>query len=538
MSVPPARFSGRPDSAPSDGPAVAPTWPGSPDADRSPGQGDGPAAQPDLDASGPAPLPPHVAGQAPAVASTLDQPTAALGKVIEKPHPLTPLVRAWVLVLAAIWTIGRELLNNTNEGLRLPPLTWVTAGGALIVVGLLVMAYLDWRATSFVVDQDELRIESGVFTKTSQRIRFDRIQSIDITEPFAARLLGLAEITIDVGAEGGHRLRYLSRSRAAAVRDYLLARAHGLRPAGVAAEVTTGVLDDLAAGEDVLVLVPSARLLLGAVLSHEFLLFTVPLLVVLGLMVANDQLGLIGLRDNPWLLLGAILPVLGGMWNFVAHRVIGQWNYAFVRSGPGLKITRGLTSLTSQSIPRHRIQSLRIAQPLWWRPLGLFRIDMAVLGNNGLATDEDQSGANSILLPIGSRAELDLILRTIWPGLALDNLAVQPSPPQARWLQPISHGWVGWGSDDSVILTRSGWLTRVQMLVPHARVQSLALNQGPMRRRLGLATVTVHTTQMLAPCAAGNIAWDVARDLLASEVRGARTARMSRLTGEQASEQR
>lgn len=41
----------------------------------------------------------------------------------EQPHPLTPLVRAWVLVLAVAWTIGRDLLGRP-EGLRLPPLTW------------------------------------------------------------------------------------------------------------------------------------------------------------------------------------------------------------------------------------------------------------------------------------------------------------------------------------------------------------------------------------------------------------------------------
>ena len=40
--------------------------------------------------------------------------------LVEKPHPLTPLVRAWVLVLAVAWTIGRDLLGRP-EGLRLPP---------------------------------------------------------------------------------------------------------------------------------------------------------------------------------------------------------------------------------------------------------------------------------------------------------------------------------------------------------------------------------------------------------------------------------
>jgi putative membrane protein len=450
------------------------------------------------------------------------------GKLVEKPHPLTPLVRAWVLVLAAAWTVGREMLNN-GEGFRLPPLTWVTAAGAILLVTLIGFGYLDWRATSFIVDHDELRIETGVFTKTSQRIRFDRIQSVDITEPFAARLLGLAEISIDVGAEGGHKLRYLSRTRAAAVRDYLLARAHGVRPAELGTHVRTGVMDDRGDADEVLVTVPPQRLLLGALLSHELLLFTVPVLVGMTLLMTLDERGASAVAENPWLLIGLLLPALGGLWSYVVRRVIGQWNYAFLRSGHGLKITRGLTSLTSQSVPRHRIQSLRIAQPLWWRRLGLYRVDMAVLGNHGLAHDEDQSGTTSLLLPIGTRAEVELVLTTIWPGLRLDAIDVRPSPERARWLQPISHRWVGWGFDGSVLLTRSGWLTRVQMVVPHARVQSLAVQQGPLGRRLGLATVAVHTTQILATSAARNIGDEVARSLLLDETSRARTARLGGL---------
>ncbi|MFT4296948.1 MAG: PH domain-containing protein [Micropruina sp.] len=498
MTVPPGRFGGWPDPS-------RLRWPTTPGYRAGSGTAVGAEIRP--------------------LTTTPDAPTA---KLVEKPHPLTPLVRAWVLVLAVAWSLGRELLNG-GEGFRPPPLTWVTAGGAALVLVLIAFAYLDWRATSFIVDHDELRIETGVLTKTSQRIRFDRIQSVDITEPFAARLLGLAEISIDVGAEGGHKLRYLSRTRAAAVRDYLLARAHGVRSAELTEHVRTGVLNDLGAADEVLVRVPPQRLVLGAVLSHEFLLLTVPILIVASGLLALDPGGRGAVLDSPWLLLGAALPGVGALWSFVVRRVIGQWNYAFLRSGPGLKVTRGLTSLTSQSVPRHRIQSLRIAQPLWWRRLGLYRVDMAVLGNHGLAHDEDQSGTTSILLPIGTRAELELVLATIWPGLRLDAIDVRPSPDRARWLQPISHSWVGWGYDDSVLLTRAGWLTRVQMVVPHARVQSLAVDQGPLRRRLGLATVNVHTTQLLATTAARNIDAGIARTLLLDEASRARTARLAAL---------
>ncbi len=450
---------------------------------------------------------------------------------VEKPHPLTPLVRAWVLVLAAVWTVGRDLLNG-QDGFRLPPLTWVTVGGAVLLLVLLVFAYLDWRATSFVVEQHELRVESGVFTKTSERIRFDRIQSVDLTEPFGARLLGLAELSIDVGAEGGHKLRYLSRARAAAMRDYLLARAHGVRPSVVAPRVTTNRLHGRGDGDTVLVRVPPQPLGLGALLSHEFLLLTVPVALLVTLAVTLDARGPGAVLGNPLLMVGAALPALGGLWSFVARRVIGQWNYAFLRSGPGLKITRGLTSLTSQSVPRQRVQSLRIAQPLWWRRLGLFRVDMAVLGNHGLTTDEDQAGRNSILLPIGTRAEVDLVLHTIWPGLRLDAIDVHPSPERARWLQPFSQSWVGWGADESVLLTRTGWLTRTQQVVPHARVQSLTLSEGPLTRRLGLASVAVHTTQALTFNAARHLDADTARQLLAAETRSSRTARVSTLLAE------
>ncbi|MFT3860658.1 PH domain-containing protein [Micropruina sp.] len=447
---------------------------------------------------------------------------------VEKPHPLTPLVRAWVLVLAAVWAIGRELLGNT-EGFRLPPLTWLTIGGGLVVLVLLVFAYLDWRATSFILDHGELRIETGVFTRSSQRIRFGRIQSVDITEPLGARLLGLAEIAIDVGAEGGHQVRYLSRARAAAMRDYLLARAHGLQQAELTQRVSTGVLDDLGEHDQVLVRVPPQRLLIGALLSHQFLLLTVPLLLLVAALIAFDPHGPEAVLSNPLLVIGATLPALGGLWSFVAQRVIGQWNYTFVRSGPGVKITRGLTSLSSQSVPRHRIQSLRIAQPLWWRGLDLFRVDLAVLGNHGLTTDEDGAGRTSILLPIGTRAEVELVLRTIWPGLALPAIAVQHSPERARWLQPLSQRWVAWGVDDSVLLTRSGWLTRTQHVVPHARIQSLALEQGPLARRLGLASVAIHTTQALTLIRARHLDPATARDLALSETLRARTSALRSL---------
>ena len=91
-----------------------------------------------------------------------------------------------------------------------------------------VAGFVTWYFTRFVIDDDELRIETGAVFKNSKRIPFERLQSVDIIQPLAARIFGLAELRIEAGAgDSTTKLRYLSRPRPPRLRDYLLARAHG-----------------------------------------------------------------------------------------------------------------------------------------------------------------------------------------------------------------------------------------------------------------------------------------------------------------------
>ena len=45
-----------------------------------------------------------------------------------------------------------------------------------------------------------------------------------------------------------------------------------------------------------------------------------------------------------------------------------------------------------------------------------------------------------------------------------------------------------------MIVADDGWLTRSRQIVPHRRMQSIGIEQGPLQRRLALASVTIHTT--------------------------------------------
>lgn len=451
-------------------------------------------------------------------------PEPAAGRVVieERMHPLSPLVSVWVGVVAIAWFAFNEFLQGSKIfsdlsrfGENVPWYLWIVLGGVLV---FLVFSYWSWWTTKFVIDDTELRIENTGAFQESKRIAFSRIQSVDISQPFAARLLGLAELRIDVGADAGTKLSYLSRSRAGEIRDYLMKRAHGRSATTSEPSAAASVWNDLSTDDQVLIRLTPGELAAATVLSVEFLMtllvLSVPLVIAYGF----------GLPD---LLVGTgFIPILLALSGIVSTRLIGQFNYTLARTDAGLRITRGLFTLKSQTVPAHRVQAIRISQPLPWRWLNRARLDVTVLGLGG---GEGEEMTTTILLPTGNPRQVQVALAAVWPGLRLEELTFQGPPRQARWLSPLQFRWMGYALNDQVVVSRGGWIIRAQHIVPHARLQSAALHQGPLQRRLGLATIKLHTTNLLGTEAIAHMAQDAARWLVYTEMDRARAARTGEL---------
>jgi len=410
-----------------------------------------------------------------------------VAKLTERPHPLTPFIRGWVVLLALVIGIGREFVPNGEGPRPLPPLEWILAAVGVLALGAVAAGYISWRFTRFVIDADELRVDTGAIFRRSIRVAFDKVQSIDVVQPFAARLFGLAELQIDVGSHERSKLRYLSLGRAYALRDYLLARARGYQAEAATSTRSVSVLTDLHETDEVLVQVSPQTLLLAAVTSHEFWGIVLSGLVFVGVGLAIGQW---------WVLLAAGIPTISGLFGFVSRRVTGQFNYTLSRRAHGLRIARGLTSLTSQSLPSRRIQAAQLSQSPVWRLLGLYRIDIEVIGWGAVTDNEDKSGVSTILLPAGSFAQVQVALAAIWPLADFTTVELSPAPVRARWIHPFSGPFLRWGHDQYLVVSRHGWLVRRWQLVPHARVQSVRVTQGPVSRRLGLADLEFHTAGM------------------------------------------
>ena len=78
-------------------------------------------------------------------------------------------------------------------------LTWILPILGIVVVLAAIAGFVAWYFTRFVIDDEELRIETGAIFKKSTKIPFERLQSVDIIQPLVARIFGLAELRLDAG---------------------------------------------------------------------------------------------------------------------------------------------------------------------------------------------------------------------------------------------------------------------------------------------------------------------------------------------------
>lgn len=439
-------------------------------------------------------------------------------KQTQRLHPLTPFIRGWIVFVAFAIYVGRDFLpggereNPVPGGFRV---LFFFIAAAVIIAAL--VGLISWYFTRFVIDDEELRIESGAVFKSSKKVPFERLQSVDIVQPFAARMFGLAELRMEVG-DSTIKLNYLRRSEADRLRDYLLTRAHGQRASihdhrGAGASFLT----DLSADDQRLVTVDPGRLIGSFLLSSEWIMSVLGVVLVIVVTAYYDVVGFA---------IAGLIPMIIGLVSLIGRRLIGMFNFTLAESPRGLRSARGLTSLTSQSIPIDRIQGVRVTQSLLWKPFGWYKIEINILGyGHSGSEDGDSSGATSVLLPVADATQVQLALGRILPGVDLAAVALHPSPRNARWVRWYDFWTLRYGYDDRVLITEHGWLIHVRNVVPHAKTQSVRIEQGPLQRSLGLADVHLDITRGPVSAVAHEIGADAARTLALSQLERAQLAR-------------
>lgn len=415
-------------------------------------------------------------------------------------HPVSPLVRGWLAVVAIAFVYGQNTLSSFFGDEDPNPGPDFVSGASLLISlliggGILVLILLgflgSWWFTKYQITDRHVNVNSGMVFRQQRQARIDRVQSIDIVQPLVARIFGLAELRFDVADSGSAamNLAFVKLSEAHELRNAILARAAGLKatppppaptfppgaPAGGPGSGAAQGRDsapghtqspahagaapgtELAASERVVASVPLGRLV-GSILLRPSTVFM--LLGITGLAIGMSTID----GFAPFYLLPALLGMAGALWN----NLNTGYNFKAATSADGLRLGYGLLDTRHQTVPPGRVQAIKVSAPFLWRRLGWYKVAVNVAGiGGGAANDAEQ---RSVLLPVGTFEDVLAVLSVVLPApgveapreffaAAINGSGTEHgfvvSPPRVRPLSPLAYRRQGYALTDTALCCRT-----------------------------------------------------------------------------------
>ncbi|VXB95539.1 PH domain-containing protein [Citricoccus sp. K5] len=467
------------------------------------------------------------------------RPEAADGEW-HRVHPISPWVRGWVILVAMLFfatqSFGEDMVRalvgqgefQAAEGL------WITLaiyGGVFVV--MVIIYYFSWRFTKYQLAEEQVLLDTGVIFRQHRRVRYDRVQAVDIRQPLVARIFGLAELKFEA-ADGGStamQLAFIKEGEARILRAEIMGRAAGIRAGAAPEEVarqgavaaTAESGEELSEGprpaaaptsslpeapEHVMLKVPAGRMIGSVLLSTAMIVMvSIIVLLVLGAWILDMTIPQDG-EDSWWLiLLFVLLPFVFSLIGVAWGGFNKGYNFTVATSPDGLRLRYGLLETSQQTVPPGRVQAVRISQGLLWRAFGWYKMSVNVAGYG--AVTEGSGADKSTVLPVGTIEDVMRVLSVVAPDPGVedapeviregitgsgDGQGFTHSPRRVWWLDPLTWKRNAYRSTDTMVLLRSGRLERYLVLMPHERIQSIGLHQGPLERRLRVATLRFHST--------------------------------------------
>ncbi|MEK6541846.1 MAG: PH domain-containing protein [Pseudomonadota bacterium] len=453
-------------------------------------------------------------------------------------HPLS-------LVLGLMKT-GPRMVNFLPAlvGIGVSGQWWLIVPALLLfIIVSMLFVWLAWARFTWRVDDDDIAIASGIFSRNDRTIPFDRIQDVSIEQGLIARVLGLATVGFETGSaesdkKDDGKLNGISFADAQALRTHIRRHRTGA-PVPIGEAAAAPPVDIM-----LLVMTPK-RLLIAGLFSFS--------LAVLGVLFGLFQTFDNFLPSYPfdfdfwrdmargtwvesWVLLHRWIAALGsvvvlvvvGLAAGVIRTMVKEWGFVLERNARGFRRTRGLTTRTDVTIPIARVQAAILSTGLARRHFGWYDLRLQSLANDG------KGEPDHMVAPLARIGEVDAILRELaldragyeggddrahWHrshpiGIALVPLILllatglsfaiistfAPDYLWAVWLPAFSIpfmallGWFDWRQrrwhfDGQLLHITKGVLRRRHIILPARNVQSADVSVGPIQRRLGLASL-------------------------------------------------
>ena len=126
---------------------------------------------------------------------------------------------------------GARLTQAFDENSSYFSATYSQLIGFGVLMLILVGGSIDWWFTRYSLDDLAIHRRSGFLFKKNRTIRLESVQSVDISRPLVARLLGLSELRFEVadGSSEALHIKYVSARKAEVLRRTAMASINLLR---------------------------------------------------------------------------------------------------------------------------------------------------------------------------------------------------------------------------------------------------------------------------------------------------------------------
>ena len=126
---------------------------------------------------------------------------------------------------------GARLTQAFDENSSYFSATYSQLIGLGVLLLILVAGSIDWWFTRYSLDDLAIHRRSGFLFKKNRTIRLESVQSVDISRPLVARLLGLSELRFEVadGSSEALHIKYVSARKAEVLRRTAMASINLLR---------------------------------------------------------------------------------------------------------------------------------------------------------------------------------------------------------------------------------------------------------------------------------------------------------------------
>jgi putative membrane protein len=383
---------------------------------------------------------------------------------------------------------------------------------------ILFISYLSWLKFTYRVEEDELRLEYGIFIRKKRFIPKNRIQSIDLTQNIVHRIFKLVKVEIETagtGAEAEASLVAVTLKQGEALRTELKSVAK---------------IDNIEEPEEVPSQTISRKRLLiaGATSGSIGVLLAIGGLIFSELerFIPNDFYNqayswVIGLGFAIMALMVIVVLIL--LWIFgIIGTVIKYWNFTISKVEDDIVISCGLIQKKHITIPLKRIQAVGYVESIIRQPLGYATVIAEIAGGSNEKGDD----FSTVLFPIMKVKEVDGFLEMLLPEYPVVSSEISSLPkrslkyylirmavlplllllavffifPQFLWIPIIifigsilfgilQYKDSGYVIDGKRLTFRYRTINKITMVVNHKRIQAFNRKQHIFHRKEHLATI-------------------------------------------------